>query len=52
MSEASLRANVPSCLLRAANCVLRRIVAGVLAFAMGGVFKRTAVIKEENDEIF
>ena len=28
------------------------IVAGVLAFAMGGVFKRAAVIKEENDEIF
>lgn len=28
------------------------VVAGVLAFAMGGVFKRAAVIKEENDEIF
>lgn len=28
------------------------VVAGVLAFAMSGVFKRAAVIKEENDEIF
>lgn len=28
------------------------VVAGVLAFAMGGVFKRAADIKEENDEIF
>lgn len=28
------------------------VVAVVLAFAMGGVFKRAAVIKEENDEIF
>ena len=28
------------------------VVAGVLAFAMGGVFKRAAVIKEENDGIF
>ena len=28
------------------------VVAGVLAFAMGGVFKRAADIKEENDGIF
>lgn len=28
------------------------IVAGVLAFAMSGVFKRAADIKEENDGIF